>query len=83
MGRQNRFRSWRGRRGYPPWWYPEVNIPPPPYEDFYDFPGRGPYPYPRLSREDELKMLEEEEMMLEEELEALRKRKEELKKEVK
>ena len=83
MGRQNRYRFWRDRRCYPPWWYPEVNIPPPPYEDFYDGPRRGPIPYPKFSAEDELKMLEEEEIMLEEELEAIRKRKEELKKEVK
>ena len=60
-----------------------MNIPPPPYEDYYDYPDRLPYPYPRLSEEDELKMIEEEEKMLEDELEALRKRKKELKKEVK
>ena len=86
MGRENRYRYWRhhsGRHCYPPWWYPEVNIPPPPNEDFYDIPERGPVPPRRLSKEDEMKMLEEEEMMLREDLEALKKRKDELRKEVK
>lgn len=72
------YRYWRRmQRPY----YPYGNIPPNP-ESPYGYP-RVPFWGPQMSKENELKMLEEEEAMLEDALEDLRKRKKELQKEVK
>lgn len=63
-------RYWRRwHRVYPPPWFPYEDIPPNP-------------DWRLMSKEDELKMLEEEEAMLEDTLEELRKRKKEIQKEV-
>lgn len=78
FGNRKNWRRGKGRRFPSHSQYPE-DIPPNPE---YPYQGRGPFLPQPMSKEDELKMLEEEEAVLEDELEELRKRKKELKMEV-
>ena len=76
----------RFRRGYwrhlPPWWHPNYDVPPIPEPPYGDSP-RPIYLGPGLTKDDELRLLEEEEMALMDELDDVQKRIKKLKKELK